>query len=417
MILFLGITITIFFAIYALKSTSYKNPLIVFIILSPIVAAAWNYRYVGFSLLDIFYSFFIFLFLLRVMLKKEDLSEFPYLKLFKFYFILILFVSLYVGANSGIVDSLDFFVKSLFMPIAFYVFLTYFTDFKSGKFLAAALILSGLFPLFFILSQKLTGNVWFYRQTRGLTRYVGLYHDAATLDIFLIQALIGIMLFWHYFLRKRQQVLKYSLVVLFCLLLAGSYFLYTKTIFLTFALWLLAFLFMKRRVRAFVSILVLLFFLNSISGQKIFSEINQVFSKEVELVGGNLNIEAALSGRGGMWKNAMNFWSKLPFLEKTLGAGKIYGGVHNDYLRMLLSGGLLLLVFSVFLFATLILAVIKDFHEKKYFIHLAAILCILYYFIVSLGRVPGLYPNLQILTWGLVGLSLNMKEDLDRYKE
>ena len=414
MILFLGITITVFFAIYALKSTSYKNPLIFFIILSPIVAAAWSYRYLGFSLVDIFYSFFILLFLLRVLLRKEDISDFPYMKLLKFYFILIFFVCIYIGLNSGIVNSVDFFVKSLFMPIAFYLFFTYFPDLRSGKFLVAGLILSGLFPLFFILSQKLTGNVWFFRQTRGLTRYVGLYHDAATLDVFLIQGLIGIMLFWHYFLKRRQQILKYALVVLFCLLLTGSYFLYTKTIFLTFALWLLAFLFMRRRIHVFVSILVLLFFLNTISGQKIFSEINQVFSKEVEFVEGNLNVEAALSGRGGMWKNSMDFWSKLPFLEKILGAGKIYGGAHNDYLRMLLSGGLLLLVFSVFLFSTLILAVIKDFRKKKYFIHLAAILCILYYFIVSLGRVPGLYPNLQILTWGLVGLSLNMKEDWDK---
>jgi len=414
MILFLALASTVLFTIYALKSTSYKNPLIVFIILSPIVAAAWNYRYLGFSLVDIFYSFFILLFLLRVLLRKEDISDFAYMKLFKIYFILIIFVSIYIGLNSGIVNSLDFFVKSLFMPIAFYLFFTYFTDFKSGKILAVGLILSALFPLFFILSQKLTGNVWFYRQTRGLTRYVGLYHDAATLDVYLIQALIGIMLFWHYFLKRSQQILKYVLIVLFCLLLTGSYFLYTKTIFLTFALWLLAFLFIRRRVHVFVSILILLFFLNSISGQKIFSEINQVFSKEVEFVGGNLNMEAALSGRGGMWKNSMDFWSKLPFLEKILGAGKIYGGVHNDYLRMLLSGGLLLLVFSVFLFAALILAVIKDFRKKKYFIHLTVILCILYYFIVSLGRVPGLYPNLQILTWGLVGLSLNMKKDWDK---
>ena len=414
MILFLALASTVLFTIYALKSTSYKNPLIVFIILSPIVAAAWNYRYLGFSLVDIFYSFFILLFFLRVLLRKEDISDFAYMKLFKIYFVLIIFVSIYIGLNSGIVNSLDFFVKSLFMPIAFYLFFTYFTDFKSGKILAVGLILSALFPLFFILSQKLTGNVWFYRQTRGLTRYVGLYHDAATLDVYLIQALIGIMLFWHYFLKRSQQILKYVLIVLFCLLLTGSYFLYTKTIFLTFALWLLAFLFIRRRVHVFVSILILLFFLNSISGQKIFSEINQVFSKEVEFVGGNLNMEAALSGRGGMWKNSMDFWSKLPFLEKILGAGKIYGGVHNDYLRMLLSGGLLLLVFSVFLFAALILAVIKDFRKKKYFIHLTVILCILYYFIVSLGRVPGLYPNLQILTWGLVGLSLNMKEDWDK---
>jgi len=414
MILFLALASTVLFTIYALKSTSYKNPLIVFIILSPIVAAAWNYRYLGFSLVDIFYSFFILLFLLRVLLRKEDISDFAYMKLFKIYFVLIIFVSIYIGLNSGIVNSLDFFVKSLFMPIAFYLFFTYFTDFKSGKILAVGLILSALFPLFFILSQKLTGNVWFYRQTRGLTRYVGLYHDAATLDVYLIQALIGIMLFWHYFLKRSQQILKYVLIVLFCLLLTGSYFLYTKTIFLTFALWLLAFLFIRRRVHVFVSILILLFFLNSISGQKIFSEINQVFSKEVEFVGGNLNMEAALSGRGGMWKNSMDFWSKLPFLEKILGAGKIYGGVHNDYLRMLLSGGLLLLVFSVFLFAALILAVIKDFRKKKYFIHLTVILCILYYFIVSLGRVPGLYPNLQILTWGLVGLSLNMKKDWDK---
>jgi len=413
MILFLGISLTICFTFFALRSTSYKKPLIFFIILSPIIAASWNYRYLGFSLVDIFYAFFILIFLLRVLLKKEDISEFPYIRLFKFYFVLILFISIYIGLNSGIVNSVDFFIKSLFMPIAFYLFSVYFPDLKSGRLLASALILSGLFPLFFILAQKFAGSVGFFRQTRGLTRYVGLYHDAAVLDIFLIQALLGIMLFWHYFLTNREKILKYGLVVLFCLLVTGSYFLYTKTIFLTFALWLLAFLFVKRKIQVFVSALVILFVLNAISGQKIFSEIDQVFSKEVQYVEGNLRPETVLSGRGGIWKNSLESWSRLPFLEKIFGAGDIYAYVHNDFLRMLLSGGLLLLVFSLFLFSTLIFGLFKDFRKKKYFVHLAAILCILHYFIVSLGRVPGLYPNLQILTWGFVGLSLNMKTDWD----
>ena len=416
MILFLGVSLTIFYTFYALRSKSYKNPLVLFIILSPIVAASWQYRYFSFSLVDIFYALFIIIFLVRLLLKKEDISDFPYIKLFKIYFVIILFVSIYIGMNSGIVNSLDFFIKSLFMPIAFYLFLKYFTEFKSGKLLITGLILSGMFPLFFILSQKFIGNVGIFRQTRGLTRYVGLYHDAGTLDVFLIQSLIGVMLFWHYFLKKREKFLKTTLVVLFCLLLIGSYFLYTKTIFLTFALWLLAYLFMRRKIHVFVSVLVLIFFVNSISGQKIFSEINQVFSKEVEYVSGNLRPEAALSGRGGIWKKSLDIWQDLPFMEKVLGAGSMYSYVHNDFLRMLLSGGILLLVFSVFLFAILVSAVFRDFRKKKYFLHLATVLCILFYFIVSMGRVPGLYPNLQILTWGFIGLSLNMKTDWDRLK-
>ena len=416
MILFLGIALTVFYAFYALRSKSYKNPLVLFIILSPIVAASWQYRYFSFSLVDIFYALFIIIFLVRLLLKKEDISDFPYIKLFKIYFVIILFVSTYIGMNSGIVNSLDFFIKSLFMPIAFYLFSKYFTEFKSGKLLITGLILSGMFPLFFILSQKFIGNVGIFRQTRGLTRYVGLYHDAAVLDIFLIQALIGVMLFWHYFLKKKEKFLRTTLVVLFCLLLIGSYFLYTKTIFLTFALWLLAYLFMRRKIHVFVSVLVLIFFVNSISGQKIFSEINQVFSKEVEYVSGNLRPEAALSGRGGIWKKSLDIWQDLPFMEKVLGAGSMYSYVHNDFLRMLLSGGILLLVFSVFLFAILVSAVFRDFRKKKYFLHLATVLCILFYFIVSMGRVPGLYPNLQILTWGFIGLSLNLKTDWDRLK-
>ena len=127
MILFLGITLTVFYTLYALRSKSYKNPLVLFIILSPIVAASWQYRYFSFSLVDIFYALFIIIFLVRLLLKKEDISDFPYIKLFKIYFVIILFVSAYIGMNSGIVNSLDFFIKSLFMTIAFYLFSKYFT--------------------------------------------------------------------------------------------------------------------------------------------------------------------------------------------------------------------------------------------------------------------------------------------------
>lgn len=409
MILYIGMLLTVFFILFALFSPSYKYPLIAFILIRPVIDASWSYRFGEMSLIHIFNSAFIIIYLIKLLLKKERICAFPYFNLFLIYFHVLVFVAIHIYINSGFMTALDFFLKSLFMPLSFYLFYNYFSDYKSGKTLIMAIMLSGLFPLFFTLFQKFSGHVWFYRDTRGLMRSVGLYHDAVITRFFFMQILVGLFIYWHYFLKKKHKNERVVLTFLFVVSCLGLYFLYSKTIIVTAILWVLLFSFMRRKIYVLAFALVLVFIINIVTGNLIYSEMNQVFLREKDFIRGELDSDQVLSGRGRLWKRYLSNWPELPFTHKVIGSGIHTRIFHNDYFRALFSGGILLLSSYIILAITLFWNVICDFIKNGRFISFVAILCGVYLFVESLGQVAGLYPDLQTVIWGVVGLSLNSR--------
>ncbi len=408
-IFYLSIVLTLALFLVSLFSHSYKYPTLIYILSSPIVYASWSRRYGDISLIHLFNVGFIFILIIKFLIKQEQLYEFPYLKLFLFYFFLNLVVAIHIYFNSNWFSALDFFIKSVFMPLALYLFYKYFGNHSDGRRLITVLIAAGIFPLVFILIQKVSGHVWFYRQTRGIVRNIGLYHDAVTPRIFLMQILIGIFIYWHYFLKnKKNMSVKLILISLFLLTGLGLYYLYSKAIFLTLLVWIIMFVLLRRKlvVTSAVAIFALLFVI-LLSGGRVESEINQVFSKEVDYVSGNLSSDYIFSGRGGIWKMYITRWKNLSVIDKFLGAGVSHGYFHNDFLRILFSGGFLLLGTYVFVLVLLSAKVVKDFVFQNQFISFVALLSISYLLIESMGQLSNLYPHLQIFVWGLIGLSIN----------
>jgi len=407
-ILYLSIILTVVLFVVSLFSHSYKFPLLLYLFTSPIVYAGWSLKIGNFSIIHLFNGGFIFIFILKFLLKKEQLYEFPYLKLFLFYFFLNLFVAINIYFNNGWFSALDFFIKSVFMPLSFYLFYQYYRNHSDGKRLIIILIVSGIFPLAFILVQKFSGHVWFYRETRGIVRNVGLYHDIVTPRIFLMQTLIGIFIYWHYFLRQKRKLSTIILISLLLLTGLGIYYLYSKAILITLFVWLLMFAILRGKknavpVVAIFALLIVIFF----SGVIIESEIHQVFSKEVDFVSGNLSSDYVLSGRGGIWKMYLNNWNNLPFFRKIIGVGVSHAYFHNDYLRILFSGGIFQLSIYIIIIVIFTFRLLNNYIHQNFFLSFIALLCVSYLFIDSFGHVTSLYPHMQIFIWGLVGLSIN----------
>jgi len=410
-IFYLSIFLIITLIFSSLFSHSYKYPLLIYLLASPIVDASWSRRYEDFSIIHIFNIAFIFIFIIKMLIKKEKLYKFPYFKLFLFYFLLNFFVTANIYLNKGLISSLDFFARAVFMPLSVFLFYQYFGKHSDGKKLITVLIISGLFPLIFVLGQKFTGYIWFYRQTRGIVRNVGLYHDAVTPRIFLIQALIGIFIYWHFFLKsKKNMFLKLLLIITASLVGVGLYYLYSKAIFLTVIVWLLIFTILKRKM-ILIPVLIILTFLsvNYFKAKHNENEIHQVFSKEVDFLEGKISSDYVLSGRGGIWKIYIRKWKNFSFIDKILGIGVSHGYFHNDFLRILFSGGLFLLITYLYILVVLIIKVLKGYIYYNKFLSFIALLCICYFIIESIGQVAGLYPHIQIFVWGIVGLSINEK--------
>jgi hypothetical protein len=319
--------------------------------------------------------------------------------------------------NTGIISALGFFFKSLFMPLAFYLFYMYFTDYKSGKRLMTALIIAGIFPLFFTFLQRFFGFVWFHRASRGLMRSVGLYHDIVTPRIFFILTLLGVLIYWHYFLKKEDKIKKILLVIFSSFLLFSLFILYSKAIIITMMLWILMFSFLRKKIFVLPATLLLLLVINFLSNNRILLETHQVFSREITYIQGELEREQVLSGRGMIWSGYISDWFELPVMRKFIGAGVSHTAFHNDYIRLLFSGGILLLISYVILTAFLFSRVFYEYYKKGKFIHFVALLGIVYFFVESIGTVPGLYPSIQTVIWGIAGLSLNQKlEWVENYK-
>jgi len=408
MIIYIGLFAFLLLVIFSLFSSSYKKPFIASILFSPIIASTWKFQFSGISLIDLYFVLFVLIFIIRILIKKECLYVVPYQKLFLIYVFVLIFVSLNIYARGGILTAVEFLSKSLYLPLCFYWSSIYFSKRKDAKTLIISFILAVIFPLLFIFIQKATGYTWRYHETRGLVRSQGVYHDVVSARIFIIQALLGSYLYWHYFLNAvRSLIIKYLLVFLSSLCVIGLYFLYSKAIVVTLILWILLFAFLKKRIYILPLALGLFFLINSILGNRLLSDMRILFSKEIEYAAGNISSDYVLAGRGGIWKMYSKEWKDLPILEKMIGTGRSHGFFHNDFLRVLFSGGLLLLILYGGLIIFFSVKLFKSFKSEGKIIHFAALLGISYYLAESLGQLPGFYPIIQPVTWGLVGLSLN----------
>jgi O-antigen ligase len=360
------------------------------------------------SPIHLFDTVFIIAFFLRLLLKKEKLYEFPYFKFFIIYLNIITFVSLHIYIKSGLIIALEFFNKSLFLPLCYYLGNKLFEDYESAKKLITIFVIAGIFPLFFIFFQKITGHIWFLRVTKGLIRSVGLYHDITSPRMFLIQMLIGVFIYWHYFLKKEDYSVKIVIFLLSIGSIVGLYFLYSKAITIVLLIWILMFSFIRGKIYVLPFAIVLILIINTLANNKIYDEIGMLFSKEFDYVRGeSVQIDSLLAGRGGTWRTYLSLWAHLPFIQKAIGVGISHGGFHNDYLRLLFSGGILLLSTFIILIFMLSRKILSEFIRKRRFIHFVALLSIAYFFVESLGQLPGFYPHIHSVTWGIVGLSLN----------
>jgi len=165
---------------------------------------------------------------------------------------------------------------------------------------------------------------------------------------------------------------------------------------------------MKKLHMVFLLILGILL-LNFFSDSAILKETQQVFNKEVDLVAGRSQDINVLSGRVLLWRSFMNEWSRLSIFEKLLGTGIGAKGYHNEFIRILFSGGILFLSVSVLIMVIFLIRININYWKDKKFIHFIALIALVYFFIESLGTWCGMYPSLVTIVWGLVGLSVNNK--------
>lgn len=384
----------------------------VLLAVKPAIDASWNYGAAGFNSLEIVGAGVPFIVLLRMVFFGETRRGMPLIGLWMFFLFTNLIGVVLIFATGRFLGSLETLLRVFNGFVGFYMLQTYVTDREDFRKVLLAFLAAGLFPMVMGLYQAASGQTWRYAETTGhLVRSIGVYHDAVSYRQYVFQTLTAILLMASYFYPKRigarLLLFGYALVCLLVLFRA-----YTKAGFMILAIWTLVWTVLQRKLATLLVIVVALFAVNAATGDRIFQDVQTVFSKEIAASEGTGDTQYILSGRMVLWEDYYNNWKQGSFFTHLFGSGRTAGTAHNDYLRVLVSGGfvglfayVLLLLAIGFSIGRLLLREINPLHVMALMIYLA-------WLIDTIGLVPGLYPGYQWYVWGMIGLALRGVEGL-----
>lgn len=211
--------------------------IVITVLTKPIIDTTWNVSFGGVNLLEIISVAFPLLLLPRLLYRGKDIFIDNRLKWIALgYFVSYSLGSLILFLDRDYRTFAELWMRSLNGYVGFFLFACFFRHNRDFKILLLALIIAGLFPLFMSIYQNVTGVIWQSRQTVGLVRRVGLYHDGFNLRLYSFQTLAAILLFRSHFKPARRcwnlLLLLYALCWLYVV-----FNLYSKAAFLIIGVW------------------------------------------------------------------------------------------------------------------------------------------------------------------------------------
>ncbi len=376
----------------------------------PVVDTSWADRAFGISPLAVVGVLVPVMIFIHSMRRGPPLSSIPLAGLWFAFTGYGMLTSLHLLASHGLVPALEMAAKNINPIIGFYMLAALFADRASFKRLLVVLLLAGLFPVLVGLYQEFVGGSAFrQRMTVGLVRNVGLYHDSVTTRWYVFQTLTAILLYWSYFLSARGgTIIKIILIAYAAATLFVLYKIYSKSGVLTAGLWFLIWMFGQRQARVLLLAAPLLFVVAFAEGDRVTSEIEQLYSKEVVGLSEDAtewDKKRMLAGRFYGWEAMLASFSNRDFIWQVFGNGTGMGA-HNDYLFRLSSGGYIGLALYVWLIGAIGLRVLALYLRSRTPLNTMALMLFLMWLVDSIGLVPSAYPSFQWFVLGFIGLAL-----------
>ena len=276
-------------------------------------------------------------------------------------------------------------------------------DQKQLKQLLFAIMICGIFPILVSVFQLQTGIIFHERETVGLTRYVGFYHDAFPTRFYGLMTLMAILIYQAVF-NVKDVFLKSFMMILAGGAFVSIYAVFSKAAMGILGVWIVSLLlFSKSKVKQTFSVVIGISVILIVFGDAVSSNIEQLFSKEVGYQTGEVkDARYTLAGRGYIWQEHWNFWAdEQSFFFQWFGDG-LNRPVHNEFLRVLMLNGIIGVLFLVVFIAKSISNVFRVHKNIRVF----AIMLLSMYMVDSIGLVPGKYYYYNILVWGIFGILL-----------
>jgi len=301
------------------------------------------------------------------------------------------------------IRTLELFVINFNIYLSFFLIPALVDSHKKLKLFLTALMIGGVFPILVSLFQFRTGIIFYERETVGITRYVGFYHDAFTVRFYGFMTLFSCLLYLSIFKVRKKMI-----TVLVYTLMLGAFFsiylVFSKAAVGLIGLWsVLLLLFSKSRVKQLFAMAIGISIVFVVFGDVFFDNIEQMFSKEIGYQEGKVtDSRYTLAGRGYVWEDHWNFWAnEQPLFFQWFGDG-ISRPTHNEFLRVVMVSGIIgLLVLIVYIFRS-----VRMVFKINKFLRVYAFMLLGMYFVDCLGLVPGVYYYYNILLWGMIVLFL-----------
>ena len=395
------IPILIFLAMIVAKSQKglFASFLVV-VATKSIIDAFWDYKFGPLSMMAI-QGVLIPILYYKVILDRKKVPQ-DWMRTANIYFIALSFGIIWAILIKPI-NFVDFLILNINIYIGFILIPLLVYDKKRLKQLLLAVMICGIFPIMVSIFQLQTGIVFQERETVGLTRFVGFYHDAFPVRFYGLMTLFAIILYQTTF-KIKNIFLNVFMLFMGIGAIVSIYAVYSKAAVGILVAWILVMLlFSKSKVKQSFSIFIGLLGIFIVFGDAVSANIEQLFSKEVGYQTGEVqDAKYTLAGRGYIWEKYWDFWTgEQTFFFQWFGDG-VDRPAHNEFLRVLMLNGIIGFMFLIiFLFKS----IINVFKVHKT-IRMFAIMLLVMYFADSLGLAPGSYYYYNILVWGIFGTLL-----------
>ncbi|HTN43812.1 MAG TPA: hypothetical protein VMN77_08460 [Nitrospiria bacterium] len=349
---------------------------------------------------------------------ERALGRMPLRSIWIVYAVDVCVFSMIIAYDQSFMEGVNIFLRYINGFVGFYMVQAFFYNDpeKNLRRLLLALIVAGFFPIGIGVYQMATGAVWKSASTEGITRYIGLYHDAFTVRFYAFQTIFALVLYGALY-GGRNLFIKGS-VLAYCVAstvaMIGAY---SKAGVVSLVMWVTSWALLQKKIALFLLIILCGGILGIYYAPQIAANITQMFHKEIGALEGKVKLERTFAGRWYGWEEMISRWEEFNWLKKGFGSGEVAVGAHNDYLQMLFHGGIFGLMIYLFLLSAVGWTIVSNLRTKIDPMSIAAFMLLLMWLVDAIGLVPSSYPGYQWFVWGFIGLSLRVREEVGRAAE
>lgn len=371
--------------------------MLVVIIAFPFFAATWEMKNSGFSPLQLL-GLLVFVFGFMSIIRKK--SNAPKL-IVPFYIFLFLLVTnlLLVFGNVGSFSQFGDTVRTILPFILFFYFRKHLNNLIDIEGFLITFLIASLFPiatLYYEIVFNPIREVYNTASRGGGLRLSGFYAD---LFGYMSHLICGFVCYCYFYIKNIDKKKKHfvfgnlGFVFVLMITLIGIYNLRHQASWAVSLVLLLVFVYYIRKKVSVLHLFV--FFIVMIGvGFYFYIEIfNTLFAKDIAVYEGGADETRALNGRVYIWKKYFAFWENFSVVSQWFGSGFAFheksrimmgGGMHNDYVRLFFSTGIIGILCYLFFLVYLVRNAVKNKIVELKFLMLGSVIVIILYSISSL---------------------------------